>query len=128
MSSARPALQVLEGGAAPLGPERSDLLRRIATVVRRLSPEQTATFGALIREFSADDYLERSREFDPAVVKILAEVISGWDEEAVFEFARSWASTLVARRDGFDWDVATPEEKQRHWARVGAELSRRGLL
>ena len=61
------------------------------------------------------------------MLKVLAEVLNGWDEGGVREFAGAWVSTLVARQDGFDWERGTLEQRQRHRERVAREMARRGL-
>ena len=125
MSSAQ--LSVIEGGASPLTKSKLEAVGAITSLVRNLPDEQVDTIVGLISEFENDRYLERLRQDDIPVVKVLAEVISGWDPDGVYEFACAWASTLVARQDGHNWDTATPAAKQRHRERVHQELVRRGI-
>ena len=99
----------------------------VAGVIRDLSPSQAETLLDLIDEFRQDGFLQRVRDVDLPVVKILAEVINGWDPDGVYEFARAWTSTLVARKDGFEWSDCGPREKEEHRRRVEAEMARRGL-
>ena len=96
-------------------------------VVRALPPGQLVTLLRLVEELRGDSLLNRLRETDMPVMRILAEVISGWEEDGVFEFARAWMSTLVAREDGFEWATADSEEKAQHRERIAAEMVRRGL-
>jgi len=118
---------VLEGGAAPISSYRAERLRSIAELLRTLSDEESASLCLMLETFAADGYLRRARPFDFGPIKIMAEVISGWDQDGVYEFARAWASTLIAREDGFAWDRCSPEEKRLHYSRIDAELLRRGL-
>jgi hypothetical protein len=97
-------------------------------LVRRLSHDQATLLFGLLEEFERDGYLERVHGHEPPIVKIFAEVANGWDEPGAYEFARAWASTLVAREDGFSWDRASPAEKTKHRANVIDELGRRGVL
>jgi hypothetical protein len=99
----------------------------LASIVRDLSPAQGQILVQLIEEFRRDGFLDRVRELDLPAVKILAEVINGWDPDGVYEFARAWTSTLVAREDGFEWAKCEAEEKEQHRRRVQAEMGRRGL-
>ena len=96
-------------------------------MLRGLADEQVDSLVALVREFRNDGYLERMQSHEIPTVKILAEVINGWELEGNYEFAQAWASTLVARQDGFDWSDCTPQEKAEHRKRVGLELQRRGV-
>lgn len=121
-------LQIVSGGIAPLQPAKARLIQTLAGLVRRLPDDQAILLFGLIEEFERDGYLERVKGHEPPIVKIFAEVANGWDEQGAYEFARAWASTLVAREDGFSWDRASPEEKQQHRARVIDELGRRGVL
>jgi hypothetical protein len=121
------SFEVCQGGAQSLSTVQSQALRRMASLLRSLSDAQAAALMSLAVEFCEDGYLARMREGDIPVVKILGEVISGWDPSGVAEFAEAWASTLVAREDGFDWEQAGAAEKIGHRLRVDAELARRGL-
>jgi hypothetical protein len=121
-------LQVVSGGGESLHPGKARLIQALAGLVRRLPDDQALLLFGLVEEFERDGYLERVQGHEPPIVKIFAEVANGWDEQGAYEFARAWASTLVAREDGFCWDRASPEEKKRHRARVIDELGRRGVL
>lgn len=121
-------LQVVSGGGESLHPAKTSLIQTLARLVRRLPDSQATLLFGLVEEFERDGYLERVQGHEPPIVKIFAEVANGWDEQGAYEFARAWASTLVAREDGFCWDHASPEEKKRHRARVIDELGRRGVL
>lgn len=118
---------VVAGGVAALTAEQHRAVSKLAALVRRLDDEQACALIELIDEFQRDDYLARLRPDDLPTVKILAEVINGWDPDGVYEFARAWTSTLVARDDGFCWDSCTPRQKTEHHRRVLAEMARRGL-
>jgi hypothetical protein len=119
-------LPVIDGGRATLSPEQRLALSHIADVIRELSPAQVRALVKLLDEFREDDYLRRVRGFELPAVKILAEVINGWEPDGIYEFARAWVSTLVARQDGFDWERCSEAERQAHRFRVLAELQRRG--
>jgi hypothetical protein len=121
-------LQVIAGGIEPLQPAKARLLQMLAGLIRRLPDDQVILLAGLVEEFERDGYLERVKGHEPPIVKIFAEVVNGWDEPGAYEFARAWASTLIAREDGFCWHRASPEEKKRHRARVIDELGRRGVL
>ncbi|MBI1353211.1 MAG: hypothetical protein GC160_02615 [Acidobacteria bacterium] len=121
------ALQVVDGGTRSLGPAGREALADMAKTLRGLPDAQAAAVARLLREFAEDGYLSRLRAFEAPVLKVLAEVINGWDEDGVREFAGAWVSTLVAREDGFDWERGTLEQRQRHRERVAREMARRGL-
>jgi hypothetical protein len=121
-------LRIVAGGVESLHPAKARLIRAFAGLVRRLSHDQAILLFGILEEFERDGYLERLQGHEPPIVKIFAEVANGWDEQGAYEFARAWASTLVAREDGFCWDRASPEEKKRHRARIIDELGRRGVL
>ena len=118
---------VVEGGKIPLSTRQRNAVSFFADVLRGLADEQVDSLVALVREFRNDGYLERMQSHEIPTVKILAEVINGWELEGNYEFAQAWASTLVARQDGFDWSDCTPQEKAEHRKRVGLELQRRGV-
>ena len=120
-------LSVIEGGARPLSKSKFEAVSALTSLVRGLPDEQAETLVKLLEEFKRDRYSARLRPDDIPVIKVLAEVISGWDPEGVYEFACAWASTLVARQDGHSWDTATPSAKQHHRERVHQELVRRGI-
>ncbi|MEX2301177.1 MAG: hypothetical protein WD733_09585 [Bryobacterales bacterium] len=119
-------LPVIDGGRATLSPDHRRAISHFADVIRELSPLQVAALVKLVNEFLDDDYLQRVRGFEVPAVKILAEVINGWEPDGIYEFARAWVSTLVARQDGFDWERCSDVERQEHRYRVLAELQRRG--
>jgi hypothetical protein len=119
-------LPVMVGGRETLSPEHRRAISHFAHVIRDLSPEQLRSLMKLLDEFLEDDYLRRVRVFEVPAVKILAEVINGWEPDGIYEFARAWVSTLVARRDGFDWERCSDADRQAHRFRVLAELQRRG--
>ncbi len=123
----RPEFVVLEGGAAPISTVQTERLRSIVELLRTLSDEESENLCLLLETLAADGYLRRTRPFDVGPIKIMAEVISGWDQDGVYEFARAWVSTLVAREDGFSWDRCTTEEKLLHHRRIDDELLKRGL-
>ncbi len=119
--------RVVEGGRIPLSTRQRHAVSFFADVLRGFTDEQVDSLVELIREFRNDGYLERIQPHEIPTVKILAEVINGWELEGNYEFAQAWASTLVARQDGFDWSACTPQEKAEHRKRVGLELQRRGV-
>jgi hypothetical protein len=119
-------LSVFDGGRETLSPEHRRAISHFADAIRELSPEQVKALGKLLDEFLKDDYLHRVRGFELPAVKILADVINGWEPDGIYEFARAWVSTLVARQDGFDWERCNEAERQAHRFRVLAELQRRG--
>jgi hypothetical protein len=119
-------LPVIDGGRATLSPDHRRAISHFADVIRELSPLQVAALVKLVNEFLDDDYLRRVRGFEVPAVKILADVINGWEPDGIYEFARAWVSTLVARQDGFDWERCSDVERQEHRYRVLAELQRRG--
>jgi hypothetical protein len=119
-------LPVIDGGRATLSPDQRRAISHFADVIRELSPQQVAALVKLVNEFLDDDYLQRVRGFEVPAVKILADVINGWEPDGIYEFARAWVSTLVARQDGFDWERCSDAERQEHRYRVLAELQRRG--
>jgi len=119
--------QVVEGGKVPLAGHQLRAVSHLADLVRGMTPAEVDALVALVHEFSRDRYLSRVRTYELPAVKILAEVINGWDADGVYEFARAWTSTLVAREDGFDWSHCTGEEKSSHCRRIRAEMNRRGM-
>ena len=119
-------LPVIDGGKETLSPEHRRAISHFADVVRELSPQQVRALLKLLDEFLEDDYLNRVRSLEVPAVKILAEVIHGWEPDGIYEFARAWVSTLVARQDGFDWERCSDSERRAHRIRVLAELQRRG--
>ena len=123
----QPQLSLVLGGAASLSNEQRAAVTLLTGVVRALPPRQLMTLLQVVEELRGDGLLEKLRETDLPAIRILAEVISGWDEDGVFEFARAWTSTLIAREDGFDWATADSDEKARHREQISEELVRRGL-
>jgi hypothetical protein len=119
-------LPVIDGGREILSPEHRRAISHFADAIRDLSPEHVRALVKLLDEFLEDDYVRRVRGFELPAVKILADVINGWEPDGIYEFARAWVSTLVARQDGFDWERGTDAERQAHRFRVLAELQRRG--
>jgi len=118
---------VLEGGAEPLSSDQRNALKEISSVLRSLPDDQAETLARIVHEMTQDHYLERARDYEIPVVKILAEVINGWDAPGVYEFARAWTSTLVARDDGFEWDHSDARAREAHRQRIRLEMARRGL-
>ena len=94
--------------------------------IRSLPDEQMTVLIELLFEFRADSYLDRVRPYELPTLKILAEVINGWEPDGVYEFTVAWVSTLVAREDGFDWADCTPLERAEHQRRIEVEMQRRG--
>ena len=121
------ALDVVEGGNRLLGPGGREALGRLANVLRKLPDAQAARVADLLEELSADDYLARLRSAEIPVLKVMAEILNGWDEDGVREFGGAWLSTLVAREDGFDWERGSMDQRQRHRERVRREIARRGI-
>jgi hypothetical protein len=119
-------LPVVDGGRETLSAEHRRAISHFADVIRDLSHEHVRALVKLLDEFLTDDYLRRVRGFEVPAVKILADVINGWEPDGIYEFARAWVSTLVARQDGFDWERCSDAERQAHRFRVLAELQRRG--
>jgi|GEM_PF-2443096 len=122
-----PPLEVVEGGGRLLGPAGRDALTRVAKVLRALPDAQTACVVDLIEELARDDYLSRMRAVEAPVLKVMAEILNGWDADGVREFGGAWVSTLVAREDGFDWERGSLDQRQRHRERVQREIARRGI-
>ncbi len=120
-----PQLTVVDGRAPSLSNEQRAAVTLLTGAVRGLSSEQLVVLLRLVEEFRQDGCLETLRETDLPPLRILAEVLSGWDNDGVYEFARAWTSTLVAREDGFDWLTSSPTEKQVHRERVATEMKRR---
>ena len=123
----QPQLSLISGGATSLSTEQLAAVTLLTGVVRALPPGQLVALLRLVEELRGDSLLNRLRETDMPVMRILAEVISGWEEDGVFEFARAWMSTLVAREDGFEWATADSKEKAQHRERIADEMVRRGL-
>jgi hypothetical protein len=118
-----PQLTVIDGKAPSLTNEQRAAVTLLTGVVRGLSSDQLLVLLRLIEEFRKDGCLENLRETDLPPLRILAEVLSGW----VYEFARAWTSTLVAREDGFDWLTSGADEKEYHRDRIAEEMERRGV-
>lgn len=122
-----PPFPVIEGGKTTLSGDQRRAVSFFADVVRGLTPEQTGNLIEIIEQFRGDEYLERVRSYEPGAVKVLADVINGWEPDGIYEFTRAWISTLVARKDSFDWAQCSPEEKRRHCLKIDDEIKRRGL-
>lgn len=120
-------LPVVQGGNQMLGPAGREALGRLATALRRLPDAQASCVVELLEELSTDDYLSEMRSCEVPVLKVMAQILNGWDEDGVREFGGAWLSTLVAREDGFDWERGSLEQRQRHRERVQRELLRRGI-
>ena len=125
MSSA--PFEVLEGGRNVLSAGQADAVRRLAGLIRALPEDQASAAVTLIEELSAEDTLAGLREIDIGVLRILAEVLKGWEIDGVQEFGRAWVSTLLSRLDGFAWDRSTLEEREAHRRSIEAEMVRRRL-
>ena len=110
-----------------LGPGGREALGRLANILRKLPDAQAACVADLLEELSADDYLTRLRSCEIPVIKVMGEILNGWDEDGVREFGGAWLSTLVAREDGFDWERGSTDQRQRHRERVHREIVRRGI-
>ena len=121
-------LAVIDGGRRPLTAEQRGAVSEWTEVVRALSPEQLEVLLGLVEEIRRDDYIEKIRRHDLPVIKVLAEVISGWEPDGVYEFARAWVSTLVSRQDGFSWPECNAAQKDEHRRKVEAEMTRRGIF
>ena len=118
---------VIEGGRLPLSSDQRRAVSFFADAVRGLPPDQIDALIQLIHEFRRDNYLERVRPFEVPAIKILAEVLNGWDNNGVYEFTRAWVSTLVSRQDGFSWKKSDSSARAEHHSRVDEEMARRGL-
>ncbi len=121
------SLETIEGGGRVLGPAGREALSRVAKLLRSLPDAQTACVVDLIEELARDEYLARMRPFEAPVLKVMAEILNGWDRDGVREFGGAWVSTLVAREDGFDWERGSLDQRQRHRERVELEIERRGI-
>ena len=118
---------VIQGGRSALSAEQREAVSELTGKVRPLPADDLKALLWLMEEFQKESYLAKVRSFDIPVIRILAEVISGWDPDGVYEFARAWVSTLIAREDGFSWAECSPTEKEGHRREVDAELTRRGI-
>jgi hypothetical protein len=127
MSAPAPRFEVLDGGRSSLSAAQAKALRRLVSVLRGLPDEQAAAAATLLEEISLEDGLKGLREIDLGVLRILAEVLKGWEVDGVHEFGRAWVSTLVSRRDGFAWDRSTAAEREMHRRDIEAEMIRRRL-
>ena len=126
-SRGRGPLTVIRGGEKTITAAQQTAVAQAAGIIRDLSPAQAEVLVALIDEFRRDDFLRRVRDVDLPAIKILADVINGWNPDGVYEFARAWTSTLVASEDDFQWSNCDAEAKEEHHRRVEAEMARRGL-
>ena len=127
MSAPAPRFEVLAGGRSSLTSAQAAALRRLVGLIRTLPDDQAAKAVVLLEELSVEGGLERMREIDVGVLRVLAEVLAGWEVDGVHEFGRAWVSTIVARRDGFSWDRSTPAERDAHRRGIEAEMVRRRL-
>jgi hypothetical protein len=121
-------LAVIDGGRRPLTGEQRCAVSEMTDVIRTLPPEQLETLLGLVGEIRREGYLEKIRAYDLPVIKVLAEVISGWEPDGVYEFARAWVSTLISRQDGFSWPECNATQKSEHRRKVQAEMTRRGIF
>ena len=121
-------LAVIDGGKRPLTAEQRGAVSEWTDVVRALPPGQLEVLRGLVDEIRQEDYLEKVRHHDLPVIKVLAEVISGWEPDGVYEFARAWVSTLVSRQDGFSWPECNAAQKDGHRRKVEQEMTRRGIF
>lgn len=78
-------LPVIDGGRATLLPEHRRAISHFAEMIRELSPQQVGAVVKLLNEFQEDDYLKRVRGFEVPAVKILADVINGWEPDGIYE-------------------------------------------
>ena len=127
MSAPAPKFEVLAGGRSTLSAGQVAALRRLVALIRSLPDDQAAAAVTLLEEISLEDGLAGLREIDFGVLRILADVLKGWDIDGVHEFGRAWISTLLARQDGFAWDRSTPAERDAHRRGIAAEMARRRL-
>ena len=117
----------IDGGRAPLSKRQRQAISFFTDAIRDMPEEQATVLIELLFEFRAESYLDRVRPYELPTLKILAEVINGWEPDGVYEFTVAWVSTLVARQDGFDWSDCTPPEKAEHERRIQVEMQRRGV-
>jgi hypothetical protein len=121
-------LAVIDGGKSPLTAEQRSAVSALTEVVRALPPEQIEVLLGLVEEIRREVYLEKMRPYVLPVIKVLAEVISGWESDGVYEFARAWISTLISRQDGFSWPACNGAQKNEHRRKVQAEMTRRSIF
>ena len=127
VSAPSATFEVLEGGRRNLTAAQTAALRRLAGILRAMPDEQASTAVSLLEELAAEETLTGLREIDIGVLRILADVLKGWEVDGVQEFGRAWVSTLISRRDGFAWDRSTSEEREAHRRSIEAEMVRRRL-
>ncbi len=127
MPASSAPFEVLEGGRRRLSVQQGAALRRMASLLRGLPDEEASAAVTLLEELSAESTLAGLREVDIGVLRILAEVLKGWEVDGVQEFGRAWVSTLLSRSDGFVWDRSTPREREAHRRSIEAEMVRRRL-
>jgi hypothetical protein len=125
--SAPSGFEVHAGGRCALSAGQAAALRRIGRLIRTLSDAEAAAAVGLLEELATGNGLEDLREIDMGVLRVLAEVLKGWEVDGVHEFGRAWVSTLISRRDGFAWDRSTVDERAEHRRNVEAEMARRRL-
>ena len=121
-------LAVIDGGRRPLTAQQRGAVSEMTDLIRTLPPEQLDSLLGLAKEIQREGYLEKIRAYDLPVIKVLAEVISGWEPDGVYEFARAWVSTLISRQDGFSWPECNAAQKSEHRRKVEAEMTRRGIF
>jgi hypothetical protein len=121
-------LAVIDGGKRRLTAQQRGAVWEMTGVIRTVPPEQIEVLLGLVKEIRREDYLEQIRPYDLPVIKVLAEVISGWEPDGVYEFARAWVSTLISRQDGFSWHECNAAQKNEHRRKVEAEMTRRGIF
>jgi hypothetical protein len=121
-------LSVIDGGRKPLTAAQREAVSELTEVVRALPPEQLEVLLGLVEQIQRENYLEKIRPYDVPVIKVLAEVVSGWEPDGVYEFARAWVSTLISRQDGFSWPECNTVQKDEHRRKVVAEMTRRGIF
>ena len=127
MSASANGFEVHAGGRSSLTQCQAAALHRLAGLIRKLSDDEAGAAAMLLEELSREDGLAGLREIDIGVLRILAEVLKGWEVDGVHEFGRAWVSTLVSRRDGFAWDRSTTAEREAHRRNIETEMARRRL-
>ena len=69
----------VDGGRAPLSKRQRRAISYFTDAIRSLPDEQVTVLIELLFEFRADSYLDRVRSYELPTLKILAEVINGWE-------------------------------------------------
>ena len=127
MSGTLNRFEILDGGRSRLSAAQARAVSLLVRLIRTLPDEEAAVATALLEELSTERGLSGLREIDLGVLRILAEVLKGWEVDGVHEFGRAWVSTLLSRRDGFAWDRSTAAEREAHRRSIEAEMIRRRL-